>query len=325
MSRSVIVVPVEQVTDIVRIVRVATTIAVAPADVHLVRVETDSGRSVSQWPGQSAWPPENEARMAARVAAVARAVAGEGVAIRTVSVRGKAEAILPAYARLVGARAIIVERDYGTSRIWRNAAVVRRLSRSSPVPVLVSPAQGPALDRVARGEIGRVIVAVDSSVASEVAMRTGVALAGRHEARLTMVHARNNVPERMVFSASEASRVMQRLVAEERQLAGQLRRRAARLGNTNAQAQVVTGSAGPAIVSAATSSDADLVVMGVAPRTALDRLFLGSTLGTVLRRARTPVLVVPVTGGTEQWDERTVREDAFAALAEPGLTARSAA
>jgi nucleotide-binding universal stress UspA family protein len=167
MSRSVIVAPVEQVTDIVRIVRVATAIAVALVDVHLVRVETDRGRSGSQWPGRSAWSPENEARMATLV--------------------------------------------------------------------LVSPAHGPALDRVARGEIGHVIVAV------------------------------------------------------------------------------------------ATSSDADLVVMGVAPRTALDRLLFGATLGAVLRRSSAPVLAVPVTGGTEEWDERTVREDLCAALAEPALAARCVA
>ena len=86
---------------------------------------------------------------------------------------------------------------------------------------------------------------------------------------------------------------MQRLLAEERQREGQLRRRAARSGNANTQAQVVTGAAGPAIVGATTSADADLVVIG--------------------------------SGGMEKWDERTVREDAFAALAEPATTTRCAA
>ena len=65
--------------------------------------------------------------------------------------------------------------------------------------------------------------------------------------------------------------------------------------------------------------------MGVAPRTALDQWVFGSTLGTVLRRARTPVLVVPVIGGAEQWDENTFGEDAIRALAERSLTARTAA
>ena len=49
----------------------------------------------------------------------------------------------------------------------------------------------------------------------------------------------------MVFSGGEAWRVMQGLPAQERQMAGQLRQRAALLGATNAQAQVVTGDPGP--------------------------------------------------------------------------------
>ena len=146
MNRSVVIVPVERATDVARVVRVATAIARSPVDVHLVQVMTADGL----------WPVEQEWREPASLAArQSEAPASEGAAIRTVRVRGKAEAIIPAYAQVVGARAIIVERDYGTPRIWRSAAVVRRLSRSSPVPVLVLPAQGPALDRVARGDISR--------------------------------------------------------------------------------------------------------------------------------------------------------------------------
>jgi nucleotide-binding universal stress UspA family protein len=315
MNRSIVIAPVEKATDVARILRVATAIAASPADVHLVHVMKADGLWAMEQEerGPAPWPPDTEA------------LAREGAAIRTVRMRGKAEAIIPAYAHLVGARAIIVERDFGTPRIWRNAAVVRRLSRSSPVPVLVLPAQGPALDRVARGGISRVVVAVDSSVRSAVALRTGVALARRHDARLTLLHAIKDVPGHLVFSGGEAWRVMQRLPAQERQVAGQLRQRAALLGAPDAQPQVVTGDAGPAIVSAASEADADLVVMGVAPRTALDQWAFGSTLGTVLRRARTPVLVVPVIGGAEQWDENTLDADAIRALAERSLTARAAA
>ena len=266
MNRSVVIVPVERATDVARIVRVATAIAASPVDVHLVQVMTADG----------IWPMEQEWRgPAAWIARQRSAPAREGAAIRTVRVRGKAEAIIPAYAQLVGARAIIVERDYGTPRIWRSAAVVRRLSRSSPVPVLVLPAQGPCTRpscpwRHQPRSSSQLIPRVGSAVA----LRTGVALARRHDARLTMLHAIENVPEHMVFSGSEAWRVMQRLPAEERQIAGQLRQRAALLGDTNAQAQVVTGDPGPAIVSAASEADTDLVVMGVAPRTELDRVGL---------------------------------------------------
>jgi nucleotide-binding universal stress UspA family protein len=315
MNRSTVIVPIERTTDVARVVRIATAIAAPPVDVHLVEVMTADG----SWPkererrGPGAWPLGDEAQ------------AGEGAAIRIVRVRGQAGATIPAYAQLVGARAIIVERDYGTPRVWRSAAVVRRLSRSSPVPVLVLPAHGRALDRAARGDISRVVVAVDPSVGSAMALRAGVALARRHDARLTMLHAIRIVPGHVVFSGSQAWRLMQRLPARELRMAGQLRERAALLGDPNATAQVVTGDAGAAIVSAAAEAGTDLIVMGVAQRTALDQWAFGSTLATVLRRARSPVLVVPVIGGAEPWYENTFGEDAGDAFAERSLAARAAA
>src|SRR5688500_15771662 len=120
MNRSVVIVPVERATDVARVVRVATAIARSPVDVHLVQVMTADGLWPVKHGGRepAAWPPDSAAP------------ASEGAAVRTVRLRGKAEAIIPAYAQVVGARAIVVERDYGTPRIWRSAAVVRRLSRS---------------------------------------------------------------------------------------------------------------------------------------------------------------------------------------------------
>jgi nucleotide-binding universal stress UspA family protein len=314
--RSVVIVPVERATDVARVVRVATVIAASPADVHLVQVMPADGRwrMEQDWRGPAEWLHGSEMPTASRVSAVARAAAGEGAAVRTVRVRGTAESIIPAYAQLVGARAVVVERDYGTPRIWRSSAVVRRLSRSSQVPVLVLPAHGPALDRVARGDISRVVVAVDTTVGSTVALSTGAALARQHDARLMMVHAIHNVSGRMVFSGSEAWRVMERLAARQRQIADQLRQRAP-WADANAQAQVVAGDPGPAIVRAASEADSDLVVMGVAPRSAFDEWVFGSTLSTVLRRAQTPVLVVRVTGGDQQWHADTFGEDANRALA----------
>lgn len=315
MDRSVVVVPVERATDAARLVRVAAAIAPPPVDVHLVEVTRADGLRPPEQArrGPAVWPPGGEAP------------ARDGAVVRHVRLRGRAEAIIPAYAQLVGARIVVVERDYGTPGIWRSAAVVRRLSRSSPVPVLVWPAEGPARDRVARGDLSRVVVAVDSSMGSAVALSTGVALARRHDARLTMLQAIEHAPAHMIFSGSEAWRVMQRLPAEERQAAVQLRRQAARLGDTNAGAQVVTGHPGTAIVTAAAEADADLVVMGVAPRTTLDRWVLGSTLDTVLRRTRTPVLVVSVVGGAEPWDENTFAEEASRAPGDDAVTARTAA
>ena len=55
MNRSVVIVPVEQVTDVARIVRVATAIAASPVDVHLVQVMTADGlwSMEQEWRGPS--------------------------------------------------------------------------------------------------------------------------------------------------------------------------------------------------------------------------------------------------------------------------------
>ena len=60
MNRSVVIVPVERVTDVARIVRVATAIAASPVDVHLVQVMTADGLwrdgTGGAWTS-SAWTP----------------------------------------------------------------------------------------------------------------------------------------------------------------------------------------------------------------------------------------------------------------------------
>ena len=63
-----------------------------------------------------------------------------------------------------------------------------------------------------------------------------------------------------------------------------------------------------AILAIAARSDADLVVMGIAHRSWLDRLLFGSTLRRVLRRATVPVLVVPVVAGAHKRPDEPVVE-----------------
>jgi nucleotide-binding universal stress UspA family protein len=239
--------------------------------------------------------------------------------------QGRRERIIPAYAQLTEARAIVVDRHYGTTPLWRNTAMVARLSRWSPVPVLALPSEGAALERLARGNISRVVAAVDFTLASAVALRTAVALVARHDARLTILHALENFPGHSVFSGSEAWRVVQQLSAKQMEIVKRLGSQARQFGRADAVAHVITGDAAPGIVSAASETDADVMVMGVAPRTWLERSAFGSTLGGVLRRVEIPVLVIPVAGGEEEWSESTVVEDVMEGLPSEFTTARIAA
>jgi nucleotide-binding universal stress UspA family protein len=90
-----------------------------------------------------------------------------------------------------------------------------------------------------------------------------------------------------------------------------LKQKALAVGSRDAEPIVVTGDASRGIVETATITAADLIVMGVAPRTWIDGAVSGSTLRAVLRRAKTPVLVVPVVGGGHEWiaelQEDTIR------------------
>jgi nucleotide-binding universal stress UspA family protein len=146
----------------------------------------------------------------------------------------------------------------------------------------------------------RIVAAVDFTVASAIALRTAVDLSRRNGARLTIVHAMDPL-RRMVFSGGEAWRLVQRLPADAKLIAERLRKNAIAIGSGNAEPVVVTGDPYRGIVETAAERDADLIVMRVAPRSWLDQTVFGSTLRAVLRRAKTPVLVLPVVAGAHEW------------------------
>jgi hypothetical protein len=65
----------------------------------------------------------------------------------------------------------------------------------------------------------------------------------------------------------------------------------------------MTDDPGTSITRTAAENAADLIVMGVAPRTWLDEAVFGSTLRAVLRKTQTPVMVLPVIAGAPEWIE----------------------
>jgi nucleotide-binding universal stress UspA family protein len=110
-----------------------------------------------------------------------------------------------------------------------------------------------------------------------------------------------DVPRNMVFSGSEAWEVVRRLPAQKEAVAERLRRKAAFLGADAVDTEVATGVVDGAILEIARRSDANLIVMGIAHRSWLDRVLFGSTLRRVLRRATVPVLAIPVVAGAHAW------------------------
>jgi len=310
--RSVIIVPVDGTPDIERTLEYAVGVAsTRAADIHAVQVvPRDGGLWIA---------PQNETALRARLRALRPWAESQGVSLTIVTLRGRSERVIAAYAQLSGAGMIVVGQYYGTPRFWRSVTLTIRLTRISPVPVVVVPR---GLETAARVLPKRIVVAVDFTVASAIALRTAAKLARGPGRSLTILHA-TDAPRRLVFSGSEASRLAHRLPAEAKTLAHRLRRTAIAFGSDDAEPVVVTGGADRGIVEAATRTGADLIVMGVAPRTWLDVAVSASTLRGVLRRARVPVLVVPVVAGAHEWIDHVSHDTV--GISPSGATARRAA
>jgi nucleotide-binding universal stress UspA family protein len=301
-KRQLVLVAIDQATDVKRMMDVAVGTAKARgADVHVVRVVPQT--AVHRDDGIGLWMLEphgdRDAAIKAQLASIARSAEDGGVRVRSVTLRGTPEQVVPAYAQLHEAAMLVVERTYGRSLFSRSGRMVDALTRRSPMPVLVLPRRQ---TREREGEgLRRVLAPIDFSTASAVALRTAVDLSRRHGARVTLLHALQDWPQHRVFTGSEAWKLIQRLPAQRQAVAERLRRKGAFFGAVDVDTEVTTGVAAGAILEIAGRSEADLIVMGIAQRSWLDRLLSGSTLRRVLRRATVPVLVVPVVAGAHAW------------------------
>ena len=104
----------------------------------------------------------------------------------------------------------------------------------------------------------------------------------------------------MVFSGGEALRVTRNLRAQAAQVAEHLRQKIPADVSIRVDARVTTGDPHRGILDIASEVKADLIVMGVPPRSRFDEVLFGSTLRTVLRRAKIPVLDTSSTCRSEQ-------------------------
>jgi nucleotide-binding universal stress UspA family protein len=302
LKRQLVLVAIDHATDVKRTMGAALAAAKARgADVHVIHVVPH--RAVPVDGRTDRWPfePHDDRSVGtgARPASIPRSAEHDGVRVRRVTLRGQPAHVIPAWAQLHEASVLVVQRHYGSSRFWRNGRVVDAIARRSPIPLLVLPRR-----RTTEREESaprRILTPVDFSIASAVALRTAVELAHRHGARLTLLHTLNDVTRHMTFSGGGAWEVLRQLPAQKEAAAERLRRKASFFGADDVDTEVATGLADGAILESARRSDPDLIVMGSAHRSWLDRVLLRSTLRRVLRRARVPVLVVPVIAGAHSW------------------------
>jgi len=126
----------------------------------------------------------------------------------------------------------------------------------------------------------RILAGVDSSHASRDAFDYALAMSGRYGAELVVVHA---VPPDRPFSWHADARVA---------LMERLRREAAQT-NVVLTERVQTGDPAETILLHAGSLRPDVIVVGTAQRSGIERLRAGSVAERVAAKAAVPVLVVP--------------------------------
>jgi nucleotide-binding universal stress UspA family protein len=134
-----------------------------------------------------------------------------------------------------------------------------------------------------------ILLATDGSAASEPASEQAIDLATQVEARLLVVSvlASARQPSETAAEESHASDSRDTLAARAQAIVQR-----ARAAGATATYLVWEGDAGEAIVAAAHSENADLIVVGSHGRSGVSRFFIGSVSDYVVRHAHCPVMVV---------------------------------
>jgi nucleotide-binding universal stress UspA family protein len=177
-------------------------------------------------------------------------------------------------------------------------SVTEKVLRKAPCPVLVVPPHAPHLEEGTSAIFRRIVCAVDFSASSLRALQLALALAQEGDARLTLVHAIEfpHALREVVFATdADADRLH---AAAEAEYLRRLRALVPATARTSCTVTSQVGEGKPAreIARTAAAEHADLIVMGVQGRGAVDVMVFGSNTNAVIRSATCPVLVVPTSG-----------------------------
>jgi nucleotide-binding universal stress UspA family protein len=168
-------------------------------------------------------------------------------------------------------------------------SVAESVLRHASCPVLTVPPHMP--DAVPMGPpfFHHIVCAVDFSPCSLKALDYAASLADRAQANLTVLHVFEPVAEYVAVTVAGMNNEVLRAAAE-RHLRDVIAERVK--GPAHATAVLHVGSSGPEILAVAEKQAADLIVLGVTGRGAVDMMWFGSTTHHVVRRATCPVLTI---------------------------------
>ena len=158
-----------------------------------------------------------------------------------------------------------------------------RVVRHAPCSVLAVARSGCALERV--------LCAVDFSGPSREAMTVAADVAGKHGARLTLLHVVSNQERALAAPAAVLGGALDACQHAAETLRGWAVELQPRARSVVAVA-VAEGRTADAIVGAARNHNADLMVVGTHGRTGIQRALVGSVAEEVVRWAECTILVV---------------------------------
>ena len=167
-------------------------------------------------------------------------------------------------------------------------SVAEKVMRKAPCPVMVVPAgTGPGSDV----RFSRVLCPIDGSASSSDAVSYAVSLARDTHGRLILVSVVEPVPAGSEFGALDTEEYRRLGEAHAQALLTNALSPDVR-GWCQVEQVVAYGKASDALLETARNMHADVIVMGVRGRGAIDLMAFGSTTNDVIRRATCPVLAV---------------------------------
>jgi len=176
---------------------------------------------------------------------------------------------------------LIVVGTHGRGGLGRAlmGSVAEQVFRQSPVPVLTL---GPHLQRIAHAGTPRhILVPVDFTPAAKRAVHYASAIAKEHKATLTLLHVIEHWP-----AQADNARVMEELRARMNGLIPE------EDTGLRCSFRIEVGRVEETILYTADGTEADLVVMGVRPRTGLLNRLMWPHAYEIVRQATCPVLTV---------------------------------
>jgi nucleotide-binding universal stress UspA family protein len=249
----------------------------------------------ASYPPWAVLDPAVRGRLREALEALAAGAQPLGVPVSPNIVEGRVVAELLGRARAWPADMIVMgTHGRGGFERWVLGSVTEKVLRQAPCPVLTVPPPATGVHPQGAVLFRRIVCPVDFSAASLAALRHALKLAEESAAEITVVH----VVEWLAEEEPGAKIAGFDVPEFRRYLEKDARERLSRLVPADARdwceprEEVLGGRPWREILRLADERSADLVVMGVRGRNAIDLALFGSTTHHVVRGARCPVLVV---------------------------------